>query len=106
LSLDQALRTACMLFATMSLIAVRSFLQRNPMLRIASAGALFFAAASGRAEILMPRIFDNHMVLQANAKLPVWGWAAPGKPVKVEFKGKTKAIVAAADGTWISIPLL
>ena len=36
-----------------------------------------------RADVKMPAIFGNHMVLQQEAALPVWGWADPGEKVTV-----------------------
>jgi sialate O-acetylesterase len=52
------------------------------------------------AEVRMPAIFGDHMVLQEQAKLPVWGWAAPGEKITVTFKDQKQSTVAAADGHW------
>ena len=38
----------------------------------------------------LPSIFVDHMVLQQEAALPVWGWADPGEIVTVTF-GPEKA---------------
>ena len=32
-----------------------------------------------RADVRLPAIFGDHMVLQQEVKIPVWGWADPGK---------------------------
>lgn len=48
----------------------------------------------------MPLIFGDHMVLQQDAKLPVWGWADAGEKVTVTFAGQTVSATAAVDGTW------
>ena len=48
----------------------------------------------------MPAIFGDHMVLQQAAKLPVWGWAAPGETVTVAFAGQKATTVAGDDGSW------
>jgi sialate O-acetylesterase len=45
--------------------------------------------------------FSNHMVLQQNTQVPVWGMADPGEKVTVKFGGQTKSVKAAADGTWM-----
>ncbi len=58
------------------------------------------AAATAQAEIKMPAIFGDHMVLQRGSNLPVWGWADPGEKVTVNFAGKTAVAVAEADGSW------
>jgi len=60
--------------------------------------ALAFPA---RAEIRLPAIFGDHMVLQSGAPVPVWGWAKPGETVTVEFAGQRKIIVADAVGKWL-----
>ena len=44
--------------------------------------------------------FTDGAVLQREAKVPVWGTAAPGEAVAVTFAGQTKATTAAADGRW------
>jgi sialate O-acetylesterase len=57
-------------------------------------------ATGARADVKMPLIFGDHMVLQQQAKLPIWGWADPSEKVSVTFAGQTGSTVAAADGTW------
>ncbi len=41
------------------------------------------------------------MVLQRGVKVPVWGWADPGREVTVQFAGQTRRAVAQADGKWM-----
>jgi hypothetical protein len=48
----------------------------------------------------LSRVFNDHMVLQRDTKVKVWGWAAPGEKVAVEFAGQTKSATAAGDGSW------
>jgi len=52
------------------------------------------------AEIELPPIFTNGMVLQADMPLPIWGKANPGETVPVRFAGQTKTSVADAGGRW------
>ena len=35
--------------------------------------------ASARADVKLPAIFSDHMVMQAETTVPVWGWAEPGE---------------------------
>jgi len=58
------------------------------------------AAWCCRADVRLPQIFGDHMVLQRGMPVPVWGWADPGEQVTVSFGGQTAATVAGADGTW------
>ena len=57
-------------------------------------------AGSLIADVKLPAVFGDHMVLQRNSKVPVWGWAAPNEIVTVEA-GKVKATgTADAEGKW------
>ena len=42
------------------------------------AGALLLSSLAARADVKLPALFGDHMVLQQEATLPVWGWAEPG----------------------------
>jgi sialate O-acetylesterase len=46
-------------------------------------------------------LFTNHMVLQRERPVPVWGTAEPGDAVQVEFAGQKKTTRTAADGRWL-----
>lgn len=48
----------------------------------------------------LPSVLSDHMVLQRDAGVPVWGWATPGAEVTVRFKGQTLTAKADADGSW------
>ena len=45
--------------------------------------------------------FRDHMVLQRDKPVPVWGWADAGDDVAVEFAGQRKTVQANPDGTWM-----
>ena len=46
-------------------------------------------------------IFTDHMVLQQERPIPVWGWDEPGTRVLVEFAGRRARGKAGADGRWM-----
>ena len=46
---------------------------------------LILTAASALADVKLPVIFSDHMVLQRDQKVPVWGWADEGEKVTIEF---------------------
>ncbi len=48
----------------------------------------------------LPAIFGNHMVLQRDKPIPVWGWCEERREVKVSFAGKTVTGKAGEDGRW------
>lgn len=54
-----------------------------------------------RAEIKLPAFIADHMVLQRDVAVPVWGWAKPGEEVSVSFAGQTKATQANEQGQWL-----
>ncbi|MCA9179011.1 MAG: hypothetical protein KDB14_31320 [Planctomycetales bacterium] len=45
-------------------------------------------------------IFSDHMVLQREAPVSIWGQAAAGATVTIEFAGQTTTGKADANGTW------
>jgi len=53
-----------------------------------------------RADVKLPGVFGDHMVLQRDVPVPVWGWAEPGEKVTVALGGQSKAAVAGQDGRW------
>ena len=69
--------------------------------------ALVLEAASVQADVKLPTIFGDHMVLQQEATLPVWGWADKGEKVTVAFGKSTASATADADGKWrVDLPAL
>jgi sialate O-acetylesterase len=69
-------------------------------LRLLALFVLSVGALSVRAAVSLPAIFADHMVLQRDARVPVWGTADAGAVVTVEFAGQKKSTAAAADGRW------
>lgn len=57
-------------------------------------------AVTARADVVMPSVFGDHMVLQQEKSLPVWGKASPGERVMVRIAGREATTIANADGRW------
>jgi sialate O-acetylesterase len=57
-------------------------------------------AAAAQAELKLPAIIGDHMVLQQKQANPIWGWDTPGTTITVTFAGQTYPATAAADGKW------
>lgn len=55
-----------------------------------------------RADVKLPAIISDHMVLEKAAKVPIWGKADPGEEVTVTLSGKTAKTKAGTDGTWMT----
>jgi sialate O-acetylesterase len=58
------------------------------------------AVPLARAEVSLPAVFSDHMVLQREMSVPVWGKASPGERITVTFRTQTKSTVADAGGKW------
>ena len=52
------------------------------------------------AEIQLPKVFSDHLVLQRDTELPIWGRADPGEKVTVSFATQSQTVTAGADGHW------
>jgi len=63
---------------------------------------VLLCAASANAEITLPAIFNDHMVLQRGVGLPVWGISSPGKTVTISIHGQTTTVVADEAGKWMA----
>jgi sialate O-acetylesterase len=72
----------------------------NVRMRFTPVFLALLAAVSARAELTLPAVFGDNMVLQQHLPVPVWGRAAPGERVTVTFSGQTKTTRAGADGKW------
>jgi len=57
-------------------------------------------AVALRAEVTLPKIFGDRLVLQRDRPVPVWGRAAPGEKIAVRFAGEEKSATADPDGRW------
>jgi sialate O-acetylesterase len=71
----------------------------SPCLNLGAALSILFAG-SLRAELTLPAIIGDHMVLQQKQANPIWGWDTPGTEVTVTFGNQVKKTTAAADGKW------
>lgn len=70
------------------------------VMTLACAASLLFCGEL-RAEVRLPAIFGDHMILQAGDRTPVFGWAEPGESVTVQFAGQTQTAKADQSGRWL-----
>ena len=73
--------------------------------------AMTMVSIPAAADVRLPRIFGNHMVLQRGVKLPVWGWADAGEELTLTLKGRnlniTVGTTADGGGKWrLELPVL
>lgn len=62
-------------------------------------GVLVFSL-TGRAAVKLPAIFGDHMVVQRDARIPVWGTADAGEQVTVKAAGQERSVKADDAGKW------
>ena len=63
--------------------------------------ALVSMPVSARADVRLPMMFSDNMVVQRETAATFWGWASPGEQVSVAASwGQRAAATAAADGQW------
>ncbi len=65
---------------------------------IVAVGLVLVSQALG--EVKLPSLISDHMLLQRETKVRVWGWASPGEEVKVSFNGQKAQTTAGKEGTW------
>ncbi|KQS26832.1 sialate O-acetylesterase [Dyadobacter sp. Leaf189] len=61
---------------------------------------LLFTAQDAFCQLKLARLFSDHVVLQRQKPIPVWGWSKPGEKVKVTLAGQTSEGKADASGKW------
>jgi len=67
--------------------------------------ALLAYSGVARADLELPSIIADNMVLQRDRADAVWGWDAPGGTVKVSFRGQSVSATCDAGGKWTaSVP--
>jgi sialate O-acetylesterase len=60
-----------------------------------------FSSASGKANVALPDVISEAMVIQRDVSVPVWGQADAGEAVTVRFAGQSKQATAGSDGKWM-----
>lgn len=62
---------------------------------------LLISGTTSFAQVKLARLFSDHVVLQRQKPIPVWGWATPQEKVTVTLGGQTLAATADTSGKWI-----
>lgn len=68
-----------------------------PLLLVAA-----FSTSCVFANVKLPAIISDHMVLEKTAKVPIWGKADPGEEVTVTLDGRTAKATTGVDGRWMT----
>jgi sialate O-acetylesterase len=52
------------------------------------------------AQVRLPRLVRDSMILQRDSKINIWGWASKDEKISVKFNNKTYKSKADANGNW------
>lgn len=67
---------------------------------VAGVAIAALAGSAARADVKLPNVFGDHMVLQQGQKNRVWGLAEAGEAVTVSVEKQMQQATAGADGKW------
>ena len=56
---------------------------------------------NANAAIKLPGLIGDHMILQRDTKIPVWGWATKNSEIELKFNNKIYKTKTGNDGKWI-----
>jgi len=62
--------------------------------------SLFVLLMPLRAEPALPHLFSDHMVIQRETEIRIWGRADPGENISVSIGNETGQTIAEANGGW------
>src|SRR6185369_6999492 len=62
--------------------------------------SLVFLVSTSYSQVRLPKIVSDGMILQRDAKLNLWGWAAKGEKISIKFNGKSYKTIGDAEGKW------
>src|SRR5258708_29576231 len=54
----------------------------------------------GYAQVRVPNLIRDSMIIQRDTRLKIWGWAAKGEKVSIRFNGKNVKTTTGDDGKW------
>ena len=66
-----------------------------------AASVVAFMGKFAQADVTLPSIIGDGMVLQQQMATPIWGWADPGENITVSFEQQSKSATADANGKWM-----
>ena len=71
--------------------------------KIVIACLLVLLVSVAQADVRLPAVIGNNMVMQQQAKAAIWGWAEPGEKINVKASWQlqsSKSTKADKDGNW------
>jgi len=65
--------------------------------------AVAWLAAPALADVKLPALFADNMMVQRDARIPVWGTAAPGEKITIRLSDRKASATAGDDGKWAAM---
>lgn len=62
---------------------------------------ILFVVLNTSAQVKLPRLIRDSMILQRDEKIKLWGWASANEKVNIRFNGKVYKTKADAGGNWV-----
>jgi sialate O-acetylesterase len=75
-------------------------MRRIVLLAMALMATKLLAAQTPPSDLRLPPLFGDHMVVQRDVTVPVWGWAPPHARVSVKLDGHSASTTADSTGRW------
>jgi len=63
--------------------------------------AIFSTGCAKTAEVRLPSVLSDHMVIQRGMDVPVWGWTEPGAKVTVQMGAHKRVTTATPEGKFL-----
>lgn len=80
---------------------------QSMMIVIIAVFAVSCTSESTLADVRLPHVFSDHMVLQREKEIKVWGWASPKEKVNVTLGGQSAKTAADSNGMWkVNLPAM
>lgn len=76
-------------------------IMRNATFRLLFLLVFSTAFLFANAEIKLPKLISNGMILQRNTKVKLWGWASASEKITLHFKGKQYSTTTSNNGKWM-----
>ena len=67
--------------------------------RFIGCAILCFVFTGGLAQLRMPAVFSDHMVIQHSATVPIWGWSNPTQDVTIKVSWDTTTVKTKSANT-------
>ena len=71
------------------------------MKQLKAVSLFLLLALAAHAQVKLPRLVRDSMILQRDIPVNIWGWSAPGEKVNVRFKNKNYKTAADKNGKWL-----